>query len=107
MLSRTTSQSPSSRTLSRVFSVLAALILASPRASAQLRLTDDSYTQQNAPNANNGNDGTVSVQGSATTARRTYLRFNISSLPAGINSSNLSGANLVLFASTVNSSGTF
>jgi hypothetical protein len=88
--------------------LIAFLLLSFPsRASAQLPVTDDSYTQQNTPNANNGNAGTLDVLGSATAARRAYIRFNTQPLPPGLTASNVSIATLDLFVNTVATGGTF
>ena len=60
---------PSPRFSSLLFcaSVALVVLLFSPaRTQAQLPVTDDSYTQQGAPNANNGGATTVIVRGSTT-----------------------------------------
>jgi hypothetical protein len=84
------------------------VLLALPRtASAQLPVTNDSYTQQNAPNANSGGAGTLAVIGSATKTNKTYIKVDLSPLPAGLTGSNVSIATLSLFTNTVNTPGTF
>src|SRR5579859_5465670 len=76
-------------------------------ALAQLVPSDDSYTQQGAPNANNGSATTLILRGSATAQHNAYIRFNLSSLPAGLTSSNISTATMTLFVSTVTTAGSF
>ena len=83
------------------------LLLTPVRALAQLPPTDDSYTQQNAPNANNGGAGTLDVLGSDTAARTAYIRFDLSPLPPGLTGTNLSIATLDLFVNTAAKAGTF
>jgi len=85
----------------------AGLLLSPVRASAQLPVTDDSYTQQGAPNVNNGNAGTLDVVGSATTSRTSYIRFNLSPLAPGLTGTNVSIATLNLFVNSTTKAGTF
>src|SRR5579863_8383010 len=87
--------------------VAAGTLLFPSRASAQLPPTDDSYTQRNAANSNFGRAGTLDIVGSATAARTTYIRFDLSPLPAGLTGSNVSIATLNLFLNTASTSGTF
>jgi hypothetical protein len=85
----------------------AGLLLSPVRASAQLPVTDDSYTQQGAPNVNNGNAGTLDVLGSATASRTSYIRFNLSPIAPGLTGTNVSIATLNLFVNTATKAGTF
>jgi hypothetical protein len=85
----------------------AGLLLSPVRALAQLPVTDDSYAQQGAPNANNGNAGTLDVLGSATASRTSYIRFNLSPIAPGLTGTNVSIATLNLFVNTATKAGTF
>lgn len=87
--------------------IAAGLCLLPVRASAQLPPTDDSFTQQGAPNANNGRAGTLDVLDSATAARAAYIRFDLSPLPPGLTGTNVSIATLDLFINTAAKAGTF
>jgi len=101
---------PSTRFVSRLIPLLLIAVgaLFSPvRAFAQLPPTDDSFTQQNAANTTHGSAASLDVLGSATAARTTYIRVNLSPLPAGLAGSNVSIATLDLFVNTVPAAGTF
>lgn len=87
--------------------LLGAGLLSPGIARAQLPVTDDSYTQQNSPNANFGNAGTLAILASPTASRNVYIRVSLSPLPAGLTGSNISIATLMLFTNTVSGAGTF
>ncbi len=72
---------------------------------AQLPPTSDSFTNFNQANANFG--GSVDLKLDGLIAKRVYVRFDLSALPAGTVGSQVSKATLVLFPNTVNSTGTF
>jgi len=70
-------------------------------AAAQAVLTDDSFTASSTPKTNYGTSIALAVCSGSTT----YLKFSFASLPAGLNGSNVSGANIVLYVDAVLASG--
>jgi hypothetical protein len=93
-------------TLISLMSVIA--LIAPGQALAQaLPVTNDAYTQQNAPTANTGTAGNLFVRGSTTADRNAYVQFSLTPLPAGLTSSNVSIATMKLFVSSVTAAGTF
>jgi hypothetical protein len=85
--------------------VLALFALAIVSARAQLVPTDDSYVKD-AVATNNGNSGVLNVkQGAAKTS--TFVRFNLGSLPNGINGSSVAKATLRVFVTAANAAGSF
>jgi Collagen triple helix repeat (20 copies) len=89
------------------FLVAISCLVCATESSAQLPVTDDSYTQQNAPAANNGAAATLAVIGSTTKSNKTYIRVNLSPLPPGLAASNVSQATLELFVNTLPTAGSF
>jgi hypothetical protein len=73
-------------------------------ARAQITPSDDAYTSAAQPNANYGAAATLRVEGASANA---FVRFDLSSLPAGYTSANVAKATLKLYASTVTTRGTF
>jgi hypothetical protein len=71
-------------------------------AGAQVVLTDDAFTWSQTPKANYGNQIALVVCSGANT----YLKFSFANLPSGINGTNISGANVVLYVDAVLNSGT-
>src|SRR5262249_30852850 len=96
------------RTLTRSFVTLigCTLLLWGPaRAGAvEARLADDTYTVSNKATNNFGNEKDLDVQGppANSTVQRTYIRFDLSSLPPGTLATQVSKATLRLFVSKVN-----
>ncbi len=71
-------------------------------AGAQGVLTDDAFTWSQTPKATYGNQMALVVCSGANT----YLKFGFGNLPSGINGTNISGANVVLYVDAVLNSGT-
>src|ERR1700730_11210062 len=72
---------------------------------AQLQPASDSFTNSNQPTTNFGTNVSLKIDG--TVAKKTYIRFDLSSLPTGTTGSQISKATLQLFVNTVNNAGTF
>src|ERR1700736_5823766 len=77
------------------------VIVLSALAGAQVVLTDGAFTWSQTPKANYGNQIALVV----CSGTNTYLKFNFASLPSNLNGTNVSGANVVLYADAVLNSG--
>ena len=88
----------------RALSLLAVSILAAQFAAAQIPATDDSYTASSSPTSNYGTQSGVNVIGPGVNG---YIRFDLTTLPANLTSSNVSKATLRLNINGVTTSGTF
>src|SRR5438876_7742307 len=88
----------------RALSLLAVSILAAQFAAAQIPATDDSYTASSSPTSNYGTQSGVNVIGPGVNS---YIRFDLTALPAGLTSSNVSKATLRLNINGVTTGGTF
>jgi len=88
------------------FAFLAAAFLLLPgRASAQsATVTDDATTLLSSPTTNNGTSSNLGVQG--PNLQESYVRFDLSVLPSGLQASNINKATLRLFLSNVSVGGT-
>ncbi len=87
---------------------LAALVgLPTPAAAVMARLTDDAHTSASAPTMNFGMSPTLLVQGPSPAVVRTYLRFDLTTLPAGTRGGDVARAVLRLWVSRVNRGGMF
>src|SRR5260370_38192747 len=86
--------------------VFAAVFLLLPwHAGAQSApVTDDTFGQASTPSEKEGAEPFLVVRGSGS---NTYLRFDLSVLPTGVTSANVSKAMLRLFVSGVTSPGNF
>src|SRR2546421_7429049 len=84
--------------------LLAALMLVAQFAAAQIPATDDSYTASSSASGNFGNQSMLNVIGSGVNS---YIRFDLTALPAGLTSSNVSKATMRLNINGVTTSGTF
>lgn len=82
------------------------LLVLTGGAAAQVTPSDDSYTSSSTPTTNFGTAVTVSVQNTTSTTNA-YIRFDLSSVPAGYNSSNVAKATLKLFVNGVTAAGSF
>src|SRR6266849_9812800 len=72
------------------------LLLRPPTASAvPAKLTDDAYTQTGSA-TNNGTSGVLRVAGSAS--QKSFIKLDLSTLPAGTTGAGVSKATLALFA---------
>src|SRR5712691_10170728 len=82
------------------------LLLLPGKASAQsATVTDDATTQLSSPTTNNGTSSNLGVQG--PNLQESYVRFDLSVLPSGLQASNINKATLRLFLSNVSVGGTF
>ncbi len=88
----------------RVFRLLFVLALAVSFAAAQIPATDDSYTASSSGSGNFGNQSMLNVIGPGVNS---YIRFDLTALPAGLTSSNISKATVRLNINGVTSAGTF
>jgi hypothetical protein len=88
--------------------VTAALLvggLGRPASAAPARLTDDAYTSASARTQNFGETPSLVVQGPGASAAQTYLRFDLTVLPAGTRGSDVARAVLRLWVSKVTRGG--
>jgi hypothetical protein len=72
-----------------------------PAAVALARLTDDAHVSMSARTSNFGSAPTLLVQGPGPTAAQTYLRFDLTTLPAGTRGAGIVRAQLRLWVSRV------
>lgn len=88
---------------------LAALVggLATPAAAVLARLTDDAHTSASAQTMNFGTSPTLLVQGPTPAVARTYLRFDLTTLPAGTRGADVARAVLRLWVARVTRGGMF
>src|SRR3954453_12540002 len=89
---------------SHVLRLIAVLLIATGFAAAQIPATDDSYTASSSGNGNFGNQSMLNVIGPGVNS---YIRFDLTALPSGLNSSNVSKATVRLNINGVTSAGTF
>jgi hypothetical protein len=73
-------------------------------AAAQIPATDDGYTASSSPSNNYGTQPMLNVIGPGVNS---YMRFDLTALPAGLTSSNVSKATVRLNINGVTTSGTF
>jgi hypothetical protein len=86
--------------------VFAVFLLLPGRAAAQsATVTDDATTQLSSPTTNNGSSSNLGLQG--PNLQESYIRFDLSVLPSGLQASNISKATLRLFLSNVSAGGAF
>jgi len=71
--------------------------------AAQALLSDDAYTNSASPNSKFGNSATLLI-GSSTT---TFIKFDLSTLPAGAVGADIEKATLFLFVKSVKTDGSF
>jgi hypothetical protein len=87
----------------RFVSLLSLLLLACAAAFGQLTPSGDSYTNAADPTTNYGAKTLLDVESSQTT----YIQFNLSSIPAGYTSADITQATLKLYVNTVTAAGSF
>ena len=81
------------------------LLLLPGRAAAQsATVTDDATIQLSSPTTNNGSSSNLGVQG--PNLQESYIRFDLSVLPSGLQAANINKATLRLFLSNVSADGT-
>ncbi len=88
----------------RTLRVLAVSVIAAQLAAAQIPATDDSYTASSSPGSNYGTQPSLSVIGPGVNS---YIRFDLTALPARLTRSNISKATLRLNINGVTTSATF
>jgi hypothetical protein len=79
-------------------------LLPGVEARGQVTPSDDAYTSTAQPNAHYGAAATLRVEGASANA---FIRFDLSSLPAGYNSAKVAKATLKLYVATVTTAGNF
>jgi hypothetical protein len=87
----------------RLASLLSLILLACTAAYGQLTPSGDSYTSTATPTKNFGSAITLGVESSETT----YIQFNLSSIPSGYTSGDITKATLKLFVDGVTTAGSF
>jgi hypothetical protein len=85
-------------------SAIATVALLLGTARAQIPATDDSYTASSSPSNNYGTQSQLNVIGPGVNS---YIRFDLSTLPAGLTSANISKATARLNINGVTTGGTF
>ena len=74
-------------------------------ALAQFTPSQDAFTDSSKPTINFGAATTLGVENSAAAIQTTYIQFDLSSIPAGFNGSNVAKATLKLFVNSVGTAG--
>jgi hypothetical protein len=87
----------------RLASLLSLILLASITAYGQLTPSGDSYINTAAPTTNYGAKTTLDVESTQTT----FIQFNLSSIPSGYTSADITKATLKLFVDGVTKAGSF
>ena len=93
--------------LSRRAAVLTLLLFVAAVAYSQITPSQDAYTNSAAPTTNYGSAVTLGVVNSTASIQTTYIQFDLSSIPAGYKSSNITKATLKLYVNTVTTAGSF
>lgn len=91
-----------SKTLYASIAVVFAILL-STSALAQFTPSDDSFTNSSQGNTNFGHNVSLTVN----STRKSYIRFDLSSIPVSYNSGNVAKASLKLYVSGVTTAGSF
>src|SRR5205809_846212 len=78
-------------------------------AGVEARLSDDAYVDSSAPTSNFGNNTSLFVTAptAKTSTRKTFIKFDLSTLPASTTGADVEKANLKLFVSKVAANGSF
>src|SRR5882724_362248 len=84
--------------------LLALLVLAAQFAAAQIPATDDAYTASSSASGNFGNQSMLNVIGPGVNS---YIRFDLTALPASLTSANISKATVRLNINGVTTPVTF
>jgi len=85
-------------------SIFALMLVGAVGASAQITPSDDSYVSSAAPAQKFGNTITLNVVSPTQTS---FVRFDLSPIPSGYTSANISKATLKLYVNAVNVAGSF
>jgi len=90
------------------YCVLLLLILgARLSAFAQITPSQDSYVNTNSPSTNYGTSPFLNLVSSGSSIQTTFLKFDLSSVPAGYTGANIAKATLRLYVSNVTAAGSF
>jgi hypothetical protein len=81
--------------------------LPAPAAAVLARLSDDAHASQSARTANFGSAPTLLVQGPGAAAAQAYVRFDLTTLPAGTRGADIARAVLRLWVAKVTRGGMF
>jgi hypothetical protein len=76
-------------------------------AFAQITPSQDSYTNTATATTNYGTAATLGVVSSAASIQTTYIKFDLSSIPASYTSANIAKATLKLYVNSVTTAGSF
>jgi hypothetical protein len=87
----------------RLASLLSLILLACTAGYGQLTPSGDSYTNTASPNTNYGAKTTLDVESTQTT----FIQFDLSSIPSGYTSADITKATLKLFVDGVTTAGSF
>jgi hypothetical protein len=88
----------------RLASLLSLILLACTAAYGQLTPSADSYTNTGAPTTNYGAKTVLDVESASQT---TYIQFNLSSIPSGYTSADITQATLKIYVNAVSAPGSF
>jgi hypothetical protein len=88
----------------RLVSLLSLILLAATGGYAQVTPSADSYTNTADPATNYGTKTVLDVEAASQT---TYIRFDLSSIPADYSSANITKATLKLYVNSVTAAGSF
>src|SRR6202041_3283723 len=88
----------------RVASLLSLLLVAVTAVYGQLTPSGDSYTNTASPTTNYGAKTVLDVESASQT---TYIQFNLSSIPDGYTSADITKATLKLYVNAVAKGGSF
>jgi hypothetical protein len=88
----------------RLASLLSLILLASTAAYGQLIPSQDAYTNTADPTTNYGAKTLLDVESASQT---TYIQFNLSSIPSGYTSADITQATLKLYVNAVTKAGSF
>ena len=88
----------------RAFRLFTILLVATTFAAAQIPATDDGYTASSSASGNFGNQSMLNVIGPGVNS---YIRFDLTALPSGLTSSNVSKATVRLNINGVTTAGSF
>ena len=83
------------------------LLAATSSSLAQVTPSADAYTNSASAGTNFGAAVTLGVANTATSNQKTYVQFDLSSIPAGFNGSNIAKASLKLYVNSVTTAGSF
>ena len=83
------------------------LLAATSNTLAQVTPSADAYTNSASAGTNFGTAVTLGTVTSATSIQKSYIQFDLSSIPAGFNGSNIAKATLKLYVNSVTTAGSF